>query len=200
MNNYYVDMFKIPLLHLEVTDWETKKEQLKELFDFRGYNNTEVDGMTSDYLYKVDSGNIQKNNDEIDRILLKEIGLFKDFFEFSDHEIIISWFQRTLNGQYHGVHNHGSSGYTGVCYIDYDPKVHEPTKFIAPFNHFIRTDTLHFSPSNINEGSLVFFPSVINHYAEANHTNVPRTILSFNLKLKMKDHNTSDQIFDKLNY
>lgn len=42
MNNYYVDMFKIPLLHLEVTDWETKKEQLKELFDFRGYNNTEV--------------------------------------------------------------------------------------------------------------------------------------------------------------
>jgi len=38
MNDYYVDMFKIPFLHLQVRDWEYKKQKLKSLFDsMEGY-------------------------------------------------------------------------------------------------------------------------------------------------------------------
>lgn len=199
MNDYYVDMFKIPLLHLQVRDWKAKKEELKSLFDRKGYKNNDPGGKTSDYHYKLDSGNIESNNDKINFILSEEISIFKDFFEFSDHELVISWFQETVDGQYHAVHNHGSSGYTAICYIDYDSEIHEPTYFIAPFNHFIRTDTLHFVPENIEEGSIIFFPAAINHYAKPNYTKIPRTILSFNLKLKLRDHNTSDQVLDKLN-
>lgn len=200
MNDYYIDMFKIPFLHLQVRNWNIKKQKLKNLFNQEKHLNIEKDEVTSDYHYKVDTGNLDKNNKEIDFILSEEISIFKDFFEFSDHELIISWFQTTTDGQYHSVHNHGSSGYTAICYIDYDEEIHRPTQFIAPFNHFIRTDTLHFKPENIKEGSLVFFPAAINHFAEPNHTNIPRTILSFNLKLKLKDHNTTDQFLDKLNY
>lgn len=198
MNDYYVDMFKIPFLHLQVRDWQTKKQKLKELFDSSGFHTDDTDEMTSDYHYKVQSGNIEKDNKEIDNILSQEIKLFLDFFEFSEHKIIITWFQTTISGQHHPIHNHGSSGYTAVCYIDYDESVHEPTKFIAPFNHFIRGDTLHFNPENIKEGSIVFFPSVINHYAPPNFTNVPRTILSINFKLRSGSHNSSDEIFEML--
>ena len=112
MNDYYVDMFKIPFLHLQVRDWEYKKQKLKSLFDSSGFWNSDADEMTSDYHYKVDTGNVEKNNKEIDEILSEEIKIFLEFFNFSDYGIIITWFQTTVNGQHHPVHNHGSSGYT----------------------------------------------------------------------------------------
>ena len=198
MNDYYVDMFKIPFLHLQVRDWEYKKQKLKSLFDSSGFWNSDADEMTSDYHYKVDTGNVEKHNKEIDEILSEEIKIFLDFFKFIDHKIIITWFQTTVKGQHHPVHNHGSSGYTAVCYIDYDDTIHQPTQFLAPFNHFIRGDSLYYNPEDIKEGSIVFFPSVINHYAPPNFTDVPRTILSINFKLRSSSHNRTDEIFEKL--
>ena len=72
MNDYYVDMFKIPFLHLQVRDWEYKKQKLKSLFDSSGFWNSDADEMTSDYHYKVDTGNVEKHNKEIDEILSEE--------------------------------------------------------------------------------------------------------------------------------
>ena len=39
-------------------------------------------------------------------------------FDFDEIGITSSWFQSSINGQYHDVHNHGSTGYSAVCFVD----------------------------------------------------------------------------------
>lgn len=184
MNDYLVDMFKIPLLHLKVESWESKKKILKDLFDVSLYKNTEPDEQTTDYFYKVESGNNDKDLEVVKDIFSTELNKFKQCFGFEEIEILVSWFELSVNGQQHEVHNHGATGYSAVCFIDFDKNYHKPTNFISPFNDFFRGNTLTFEPKNIEDGSLIFFPSVIHHYAPPNHSNSPRMIISFNIKVK----------------
>jgi len=184
MNDYLVDMFKIPLLHLEVENWNDKKKILKDLFDISLYKNTEPDEQTTDYFYKVESGNKDKDLETIRSLFSPEIEKFRKCFSFEDVEMLVSWFEMSMNGQHHEVHNHGATGYSAVCFIDFDKKYHKPTNFVSPFNDFYKGNTLTFEPPNIHEGSLIFFPSCIHHYAPANHSNIPRMIISFNLKVR----------------
>jgi len=202
MSDYYTDMFRIPFLHVEVRNWNIKKQRLKALFSFDNQSSEyHYKDITTDYYYKINNFNsdeVKISNEKVNEILLEEIEIFKSFFQLDNHKIILNWFQKSLPGQYHEVHNHGSYGYTAVCYIDYDERVHQPTKFIAPFNHFLKGDTLNFVPENIKEGSLIFFPSSINHYSSPNHSETSRTILSMNIKVQNKSDANKQNIFDTI--
>ena len=73
------------------------------------------------------------------------------------------------------------TGFSSVCFVEYDENVHTPTKFISPYSNFVNGSCLDHSPKNVIEGSLIFFPSAILHYTHPNNNNNTRTILSFNL-------------------
>jgi len=172
IENYAIDMFTIPLLHLKVKNWNSKKILLLDMMS---------NGM--DYFTQKDSIDLHLSNNKIQSILEEELNLFADHFGFTEYRILISWFATAKRGDYHSVHSHSSIGYSSVCYVDYDINHHKSTEFIAPFNNFLTGNNLFYIPE-VEEGSIIFFPSSILHYANPNQSEKERSILAFNLDVK----------------
>jgi hypothetical protein len=178
MNDYRENMFFIPLLHIEVRDWNIKKTLLKKI-------SSDVELKKLDKVY-TDFGSNQKINyiDEINEILKEEIDLFKSNFSIISFRLLNAWFEKSKNQDYHPPHIHNKSNYSAVCYIDYDNTEHTPTNFISPFNNLITNDIMHYKP-RVTEGSLIFFPSKIIHYTDSNTSKKDRLILSFNIEVEV---------------
>lgn len=174
MNNYKESMFEIPIYCINVQDWHLKKNRLKTLI--KKSNISIKDGETVQSDYK-DNGPF---NQEIYEIIREEIEEFCNFSKLYCKKLTRSWFQISSQGQYHPIHNHGAIGYSAICFIDYDNNHHTPTQFIAPYVDPISGNVIRYSPK-VEEGSIIFFPSVMPHFTEPNFSNVERTILSFNL-------------------
>ena len=82
----------------------------------------------------------------------------------------------------------------GVLYVEYDPKVHTPTCFAAPWQD-PRTDTTKLSyPLNVIEGTLIIVPSYTLHFVGLNESRKKRTIISFDLLPKLPDYQTINEI------
>ena len=124
----------------------------------------------------------------IQRILWHEIDRVRTTFGMREPFIHNAWFQSYSNGGFHAVHNHGF-GFSAVCYLKYNPRIHRPTRFIAPFNDFASGHLIEFEPQNgtlfgVKEGSIIFFPSSIHHYCLPSFVEDEdsRMILAFDLK------------------
>lgn len=187
MDDYCDYMFKIPLLHLSIKNWEQKKLELLNMMNEVEMSINEGEHIKTDYYTKQNTKFTLKHNQRVTEILKEEIQGFCNYFNFCYYKVSMSWFQTASKGNYHGIHNHGAVGYSSVCFIDYDPKEHTPTQFVSPFHNFITGDFLEYGPE-VKEGSIIFFPSVIMHYTEPNQSDKQRTILSFNIDVK-ENHN-----------
>ena len=104
--------------------------------------------------------------------------------QFQSYSVVKSWTEVQNKEMYHLVHNHGALGYSAVCYVEYDPKHHEPLHFIAPFNNAITGEQIDYAPEGIKESSILFFQSFLLHYAIPNSSTVPRRAVSFNLDVR----------------
>ena len=186
-------MFYVPLCHIKINNWKEKKKLLLELYSKieKNVNYLECDfnkpgqgTVKNDYAYQNLNNKQQMYSSTVKKILEDEIIQFKNAYNFNEIEILGSWFEKGNMGDYHPVHNHGSLGYSSVCFINYDSKVHTPTKFQSPFLNFINGELIHHLPSNIEEGSLIFFPAAIAHFTIPGKTDKDRLVLSFNLDVK----------------
>lgn len=175
-----LDMFKVPLVHFNIENWDTKKEQLLSLKKYEGKPSHDKENLITDY-YKNEELYYNYSN-KVQTILSNEIKNFLIHFQLPPYKIRDSWFETTYNDMSHRVHNHGSIGFSAVCYIDFDPTVHKPTHFICPYHDFITGSEQIFVPKNIKEGSLILFPSSLLHFTVPSYKESPRTILSFNLR------------------
>jgi len=176
-------MFKIPILHLRVRNWEMKKNILLNIDNTTQIKLSEEESIRSDYYTQQTNDEAGKYNFQIETLFKEEINLFCKEFNFIEYRIVMSWFESAFQGDYHGVHNHGLVGYSAVCFIEYDKEEHTPTQFVSPFNNFITGLNLDYSPQ-VDEGSLIFFPAVILHYTEPNKSVKERKVLSFNINVK----------------
>ena len=95
---------------------------------------------------------------------------------------------RYQKGDHQSVHNHRSWGFTGILYLEFDPKVHTPTCFVAPGK--IQDLIPHHSsyPQNVKEGTIFISPSYTLHFVHPNQVRKHRTIMSFDLLPKLPDH------------
>jgi len=168
-------MFNIPFVILKCDNWKHKKQKLIEL--------SASQTMFRDKTIKTDFFN------NLGNLYCEEISsLFKDEIETAYNQLKITekmklsqaWFEFAEKGMHHPIHNHGAIGYSAICYLEYSPKLHTATTFIAPYNNFIDGQTLDVT-LDVAEGSIVFFPSVIHHYSMPNQSDTVRKILSFNL-------------------
>lgn len=185
-------MFSVPILHLEVRNWEKKKEELLRL-----YENTKSNALTktfrdvhTDYHYNGENPN-SCYSQEVYRILESEILIANSQFipeaenpqEQCNLGMENSWFESASSKSFHQVHNHGPTGISAVCYIEFDKEVHEPTHFLNPFlSHYLGSDC-YYAPWGAGEGSILFWPSPILHYTQPNESEKDRLVLSFNLSL-----------------
>ena len=177
-----VSLFDFPSYQYEVDDWEFKKKGLLNRINKSNFERTQLPTFETDR--KTAGKSYVHYLEDFLRPLL---------FEFcKEAEVTCSmtdaWCVRYQKGDQQTVHNHRSWGFSGVLYVEYDPKVHTPTCFVAPWND-PRTDTTTLVfPDNIKEGTVVITPSVPHHFVHPNLSRKSRTVVSFDLLPQLPDH------------
>lgn len=160
--------FSVPIFKYKVQDWSTKKKQLLDLFN--------------SFQHKVVSNVITSPLDIKTNILSEEIKIFENDigFDLISTEV---WFQKYENNMNHAVHTHGPTGFSSVCFIEYNKSFHKSTTFVSPFGNYITGELERYEP-DVGEGDIIFFPSNLLHYAPTNLSKSTRIIMSFNLNIK----------------
>ena len=176
----YHILFHVPLLSFEVKDWDRKKKELLSVLDNNEFLQLKDNSFLTD-----------RHPDKIDyrhnfaQIFVEEFDDFAKTLKLEEIHIKDKWSVKyNQPGQSHAPHNHRSVGYTGLLYVEYDPDVHEPVKFIGPWNSPI-TDTTELSElNNAREGVLYIWPSYLIHYVDAMKTDKLRMITSWDMDVK----------------
>ena len=177
-------MFFIPHFQYHVAEWADLKETiLSDLFAHhsRVVESNEGDTMHSSYFEKTDYSEFQPFIDMIApylRMMSAEV-LEKGYSEKPIDEICKIWFQIQKQYEYHSLHNHGAKGWSAVFYADFNPAVHEATRFYCPI-YTVDGELATFTP-NVREGDLFIFPAQVNHESVVQRSEIDRTIISLNL-------------------
>ena len=168
-------LFEFPSYQYEVDDWEFKKKGLLNRINKGNFLRTELQTFETD-----------RQTDGKSYVHYLKDFLIDIFDEFCQEAQVTcrmtdAWCVRYKKGDYQTIHNHRGWGFSGILYVEYDPKVHTPTCFMAPWQD-PRTDTtsLEFF-QNAREGMVLIFPSFTHHFVEPVKTHKQRTIISFDL-------------------
>ena len=204
-NDFVIPMFSIPLVHIEIKNWKQKKSKLLNLHNVVKCNNESRGGnldVITDYHYN--SENNSNYSPQIHNILKEEISLSEDillnpndflnvdfdnrFDDESNFEYYFklenSWFESSLKGSRHEVHNHGPVGYSCVVFVEFDENEHTPTRFLNPYFSSFFGNPCDYTPDHlVKEGSLIIFPSPVLHYTQPNISDKVRLILSWNMTI-----------------
>ena len=171
-----IDIFPIKIVHIKVNNWEEKKKKiLSNMGDLKTIPKGEF--VESNFFECLK----EEGKDLMDvRSILKEE--LTEFMQLAGKAAVYgSWIERSTKGMFHDIHNHGSIGYSAVCYVSYDSSIHTSTQFISPFNDPVTGEVIKCGLS-VEEGDLILFFSNIHHYTLPNQSDTERIVLSFNLK------------------
>ena len=176
----FSDVFAIKFAHIKVKNWEEKKKLiLANMHDVVREDIPRGEFLETNF-HELKKG---KDTDPMNVTSILEEELSEFMLQIGGVvQVNMSWIERSTKGMFHSIHNHGALGYSAACYVCYDPLVHTPTQFVAPFNSSIEGDLIHHKPENVKEGTLILFPSYLPHYTKPNLTGKERVVLSFNLK------------------
>ncbi len=179
-----VDEFKIPFFQYEIDQWDLKKQSLMDIFVNEVEPNMSLG--VPDCLVYTDYNVSRRQNvvdvmdilgDEFDKFLTD---LRKTKFELKNSYVENLWYQKYIKGHFMAPHNHGSVGFSAICYVKFDPEIHTPTLFLAPFHDIMTGEDILYRPK-VSEGTMIFFPSVLTHYALPCFTDDPRIVISLNI-------------------
>lgn len=198
-NNYLTNMFQCPILHVSVPNWEEKKAKLLELCELQEFSPAENyikgakgspnNSVDTTFFYANDNHNKKSDlflRTEIASILKEELEAVEDTFEINFKSIDLAWFQTEKENMFHGIHNHGYGTFSVICYLEYNPEVHNPVHFLCPYNNLFTGEVDYFVPQHVDEGSMLFFPSPINHFTTPNKSQIERKVLSFNIDFEWR--------------
>ena len=168
-------MLNIPFYHYKINNWREKKEQLLDFVSTLSFKfKDQIADLYTTYGDQTSSIPL--------KILEDDIVKFTTEVKYSGEMDADIWFQKYYENQFHSPHNHGAIGYSAVLYINFDKRIHEGTRFLAPFND-PDGNHIEFVP-DVDEGSLIFFPSYLYHYTLPNKSDTIRIVMSVNLRRK----------------
>ena len=175
-------LFEFPSFQYEVDDWEFKKKGLlnrinKQEFKRSTLQTFETDRQTSNKVY------VNYFSEFLRDILFKFCQEAKVTCSMTD-----AWCVRYQKGDHQTIHNHRGWGFSGVLYVEFDPKVHTPTCFMAPWQNPTNDTTTLAYPSNVKEGTVFIAPSFTHHFVHPNKARKQRIVISFDLLPKLPDH------------
>jgi hypothetical protein len=185
-------IFSIPFFQYSIENWGEIKNKILHEYNNSLIEKTEAKEAGSSKLY-TDFFNIFQTNsppeylknvlDILSPYTNKFLTELRDnnLYHKNDIGIGCAWFEKLIKGMGHSVHNHGACGFSSVCYIEFDNKIHLPTNFLSPFGDFAWGNSQYYQP-DIKEGDIIFFPSFLQHYAPLNSSDKERIIFSFNIK------------------
>jgi len=174
-------LFEYPSYQYQIDDWAFKKKGLLNRINSQKFVRTTLQ------TFETDRQTNKKTYLHYFADLIKP-----ELFEFcQEAQVTCSmtdcWAVRYQKGDHQTIHNHRSWGFSGVLYLEYDPKYHTPTCFVAPWQD-PRTDTTSLAMPDVEEGRIVIVPSYTLHFAHPNHSRKQRTIISFDLLPKLPEH------------
>jgi len=169
-----ISMFHVPLITLNCEDWSKKKTELTEMIASTEMKN--FDTINTNYFSQERQNYISK----LESIFTSEINMMREQLGAKAAYVRDAWFEQAEQYMHHPVHHHGTLGYSAVCYIDYDKEMHSPITFMSCFSNFVTGDNLYYVPE-VEEGTILFFPSITNHYTKPNMSEKIRNVVSLNL-------------------
>ena len=174
-------LFEFPSYQYEIKDWEFKKKGLLNRINKSKFVRTEIQTFETDR---------QTCGKSYVRYL--EEFLQPELNEFCQEAKVTcgltdAWAVKYQKGDLQGVHNHRGWGFSGILYVDYDPKVHTPTCFVAPWQE-PRSDTTSLAQPVVKEGSIFIAPSWALHFVHPNQTRKQRTVVVFDLLPELPSH------------
>ena len=175
-------LFEFPSYRYEISDWEFKKKGLLNRIKKSNFYRTELQ------TFETDRKTAGKTYVHYLSEFLKDI-----LFEFcKEAEVTCSmtdaWCVKYQKGDQQTIHNHRGWGFTGILYVEFDPKVHTPTCFMAPWNNPTNDTTTLAMPKDVKEGTIFISPSFTHHFVHPNKARKQRTVISFDLLPKLPDH------------
>ena len=176
-------LFEFPSYQYEVDDWEFKKKGLLNRINKSDCKRSELQTFETDRQTDINKSWVHYLYD----LLNPEISEFCNEAQVSC-QMTDAWVVRYQKGDYQTVHNHRSWGFSGILYVEFDPKVHTPTCFMAPWQDPRSDKTSLAFPQNIKEGTLFIAPSFTHHYAFPNNARKQRTVISFDLLPELPQH------------
>ena len=171
-------LFSIEIFKYQCIDWEFKKQKILDLINIENFKNDDNDFVSSRNLDEKNPSQLKLN---FSKIFSQELLRFSQELGVDNISVRDVWSVKYNLNDFQAPHNHLSYSYSGILYVDYDERCHQPTEFIAPWNHPIFDGTISKTIKNIKESTIVFFPSFLLHYAPQNKTDKERKVVSFDL-------------------
>ena len=175
-------MFSVPLFTFQVKDWKDKKSRILRALPKLTDQHLSLDKDSNTDYYLNNSGkSLPAYTSTVMDCLSDAMAEFCEAGFPAEPEITAMWFETSFRSNYHGAHNHGSLGYSAVLFVEYDETVHQPTRFLAPFQNFFSGGLIDYWPKGVTEGTLIIVPSVILHDIQPNGSDIARTVIAFNI-------------------
>ena len=167
---YYVEpIFKIDFFKIKCVNFKKKKLRIKKILE--GYPEMPFKNFYSN------RDKSQIRHDLID-IFYEEFLLIKTHYQHRP-DVYNAWSVTYNKGDYHTVHNHGSTGYCGILYLDMH-KDSPATNYIQPWNN--DNDKTRIYCPKVEEGDIVIVPQFLYHFTEPNKIKYKKRIISFDFK------------------
>ena len=168
-------LFEFPSYQYEISDWDFKKKGLLSRINSQKFIRTKLQVFETDR---------QTNNKTYVRYL--QDFLRDELFHFCEEAKVTcsmtdAWCVRYEKNDHQTIHNHRGWGFSGIIYVEFDPKVHTPTCFVAPWQEPRSDRTSMAFPRNVKEGTMFIAPSSCLHFVYPNKSRKRRTIISFDL-------------------
>tara|TARA_B100001287_G_scaffold100452_1_gene84492 strand:- start:46 stop:672 length:627 start_codon:yes stop_codon:yes gene_type:complete len=195
----YINLFPLTLHQLQIECFENKKQELIEFaYNLRHTTNVNIQntnkGGWQSKVYKVNGDNF------IESLLLNTFNSIPAFNNNIALDICY-WVNINPTGSFNTKHNHPNSDLAGVLWIKI-PKNSGDIVFVSPkdFESFIEifsykdefkklTNNYHIYNFSPKEGSILIFPSHLQHRVDENKSNEDRISISFNIKIKHNHFN-----------
>ena len=176
-------IFEFPSFRYEIPDWDFKKKGLINKINKSNFERTKLQPFETNRQTDINKSWVHY----LQQFLKDSLTEFCKEVSGSCY-MTDAWCVRYQKGDYQIIHNHRGWGFSGILYVEFDPKVHTPTCFVAPWQD-PRTDrTLLSLPKNVKEGILFIAPSFTHHFVHPNQVRKPRTVIAFDLLPELPEH------------
>jgi hypothetical protein len=157
-------------------NWAEQREKIKQWVDNAEYKKDDQQWFSSDREDK--NQNYLK---EFEQMYGSELNKFANELgrTFTITDI---WLVKYSKGDWHPPHTHGSKGFSGILFVDYDEQEHTAPVFIDPINDQF-TDRTNYIIPNVFEGDIVISRSNIMHFTYPNQSEKERVILGFDMNI-----------------
>ena len=169
------NLFEIPMWSLPCLNFKKKKEQLVKLLKNYPEKRTGIQNFST---------NRQSPRPNLIQAFSNVIGEELEMLSQqvkSDIAIEDIWSVSYKKGDYHSPHNHGTTGYAGILYLEF-PEGSQQTNYIQPWQN-ISNDTTMFNTLPVKEGDIVIVPQFINHFSPPHKGKKQKRIISWDMRI-----------------